>query len=73
MSKVGEYYRELEEMGIDPNYIITIEEKKMLCDGDCGNCYHEKDLDRNCEGNYMCNDCMFYFTWEQEWKQGCDQ
>tara|TARA_Y100000310_G_scaffold321690_1_gene379668 strand:- start:47 stop:151 length:105 start_codon:yes stop_codon:yes gene_type:complete len=28
MSKVGEYYRELEEMGIDPRNIMRKKEKK---------------------------------------------
>ena len=30
----------------------------MLCDGDCGNCYHEEDLNRpNC-GQDLCKECM---------------
>ena len=38
----------------------------MLCDGDCGNCYHYKDLNLNCYGHWFCNDCMFIFVAEQE-------
>ena len=38
----------------------------MLCDGDCGNCYHYKDLNLSCDGHWMCNDCMFTLTAEQE-------
>ena len=40
-----------------------------LCDGDCGNCYHEKDLNRTYDGQDMCKDCMFTFMAEQE----CDR
>ena len=40
----------------------------MLCDGDCGNCYHEEDLNLTCELN-LCDACMFTFVREQE----CDQ
>ena len=42
----------------------------MLCDGDCGNCYHEKDLNRTCCGQDLCNDCMFHFIAEQEHEAG---
>ena len=42
----------------------------MLCDGECGNCYHEKDLNRTCYGQDFCNDCMFHFIWEQEHEVG---
>ena len=38
----------------------------MLCDGECGNCYHEKDFNRTCYGQDLCNDCMFHFIAEQE-------
>ena len=38
----------------------------MLCDGDCGNCYHEEDLNRTCCGQDLCKDCMFHFIAEQE-------
>ena len=40
-----------------------------LCDGDCGNCYNEEDLNRTCCGQDLCKDCMFTFIAEQE----CDQ
>ena len=40
-----------------------------LCDGDCGNCYNEKDLNLTCYGDNLCNECMFIFIAEQE----CDQ
>ena len=38
----------------------------MLCDGDCGNCYHEEDLNRTCYGQDLCKECMFSFMREQE-------
>ena len=38
----------------------------MLCDGDCGNCYHEKDMNLTCYMDNLCDDCMFTFTAEQE-------
>ena len=38
----------------------------MLCDGDCGNCYHEEDLNLTCYGENLCKECMFHFIWEQE-------
>ena len=38
----------------------------MLCDGDCGNCYHEEDLNSTCCGQSLCRECMFNFVWEQE-------
>ena len=40
--------------------------KMILCDGDCGNCYHEEDLNRACYGQDLCKDCMFHFMAEQE-------
>ena len=36
------------------------------CDGDCGNCYHESDLNLTCYGDNLCNDCMFIFVADQE-------
>ena len=42
------------------------EGKIMLCDGDCGNCYHEEDLIRTCCGQDLCKECMFSFMREQE-------
>ena len=38
----------------------------MLCDGDCGNCYHEEDLNRTNCGQDLCKECMFHFMAEQE-------
>ena len=38
----------------------------ILCDGDCGNCYYEKDLNLTCYGQNLCNECMFTFMAEQE-------
>ena len=38
----------------------------MLCDGDCGNCYHEKDMNVTAYGQNMCRECMFTFIAEQE-------
>jgi len=46
MSKVGEYYRELEEMGIDPNHIRTLEKQ-------CVECFKPTDND-----NRMCDRCQ---------------
>ena len=40
-----------------------------LCDGDCGNCYNVEDLNRTCDGQDLCKDCMFIFMAEHE----CDQ
>ena len=37
----------------------------MLCDGDCGNCYREKDLNLTSEGDNLCKECMFSFIWKQ--------
>ena len=38
----------------------------ILCDGDCGNCYHKEDLNYTPCGQDLCNECMFHFIWEQE-------
>lgn len=38
----------------------------MLCDGDCGNCYNEQDLNHTSCGQNLCKECMFHFIWEQE-------
>ena len=37
-----------------------------LCDGDCGNVYEEKYLNRTCYGDDFCNDCMCDFIREQD-------
>ena len=33
----------------------------MLCDGDCGNCYHEEDMNFTAYGENLCKKCMFIF------------
>ena len=43
--------------------------KVHLCDGDCGNVYYDIDLNRTCDGQDLCKDCMFNFVWDKE----CDQ
>lgn len=43
-----------------------------LCDGDCGNVYYTMDLNVNCYGDYMCNNCMCDFIREQEDYKVCD-
>ena len=43
-----------------------IKGEKMLCDGDCGNCYNEEDLNRTHCGQDLCKECMFHFMREQE-------
>ena len=65
MSKVGDYFRELEERGLyesNPQEII-------LCDGDCENYYKEEDMNIAFEGdsshNY-CDKCMFFFLGKQK-------
>tara|TARA_Y100001963_G_scaffold111699_1_gene154568 strand:- start:353 stop:499 length:147 start_codon:yes stop_codon:yes gene_type:complete len=40
--------------------------KLHLCDGDCGNAYEEKHLNRTCYGDDFCNDCMCDFIREQD-------
>ena len=39
----------------------------MLCDGDCGNCYNEKEMNLTCYPPLnLCKECMFNFMAEQE-------
>ena len=41
----------------------------MMCDGDCGNCYHEKDMNLTYYPPLnLCDECMFNFIAEQERK-----
>ena len=40
--------------------------ESKLCDGDCGNCYFEKDMNLTCYGDNLCDRCMFNFMVEQE-------
>ena len=72
MSKVGEHYREREEMGLPKEPRPTI-----LCDGDCGNYYEEKFMSATCYGQNMCKECMFAFMAGQEYMyrrdEGSDQ
>ena len=58
MSKVYEYYNELWEMGIHPNDLPS-NDLAILCDGDCGNYYREKDMNYSDEGYNLCKSCMF--------------
>ena len=64
MSKVGEHYREREEMGLpeEPKSII-------LCDGDCGNYYEERFMNVNCNDDNLCKNCKFTFVAEQEYER----
>ena len=48
-------------------------EKTMLCDGDCGNFYHEKDMNLTCYGDNLCKDCMFSFMVEQERRENDEE
>ena len=45
----------------------------MLCDGDCGNCYHEKYMNLTCYGDNLCKDCMFSFMVEQERRESDEE
>ena len=65
MSKVGEHYREREEMGL-------IKEAKsiILCDGDCGNYWEEKYMSYTVYGQNLCKECMFSFMHEQSRIEG---
>ena len=40
----------------------------ILCDGDCGNCYHEKDMNY-IEGYNLCKECMFNFMAEKRYEE----
>ena len=40
--------------------------KVHLCDGDCGNCYEDKDLNSTCYGENLCRECMFRFMAARE-------
>ena len=41
-------------------------ERIMLCDGDCGNCYNEIDMNYTCDGDNLCDKCMFSFMVKKE-------
>ena len=38
----------------------------ILCDGDCGNCYYENDINITRQGDNLCKECMFKFMRNQE-------
>ena len=62
MSKVFDYFNERAEMGI-----YELKPRKMiLCDGDCGNCYYERDMNYTDCGESLCKECMFSFVSRQE-------
>ena len=70
MSKVGEHYREKEEMDM-------VGEEKIIptkaCDGDCGRGFYKTDLNLTCYNDYFCKECMFDFMAEQERKDETHQ
>lgn len=75
MSKVGEYFREKEEMdyfGGDAKNNRDIQSQLVaegkLCDGECGNVYFKQDLNRTCYGDDLCNRCMMQFAAEQSYE-----
>tara|TARA_Y100000296_G_scaffold56248_1_gene64535 strand:+ start:2524 stop:2739 length:216 start_codon:yes stop_codon:yes gene_type:complete len=65
MSKVYDYFKEREEMGVHE----LAYPKMILCDGDCGTVRQESEMNYTHDGQNLCKECMFHWAWQQEYEE----